>query len=137
MTLAQAEHVLHAKFETDQMADDRPNGCGFATIRGRRDPVSYMFDNGRIRRADLDIHGPKTSIRTAAGIGLGSSIAEIRRAYGKRVKSYPDAYDAPELDFEVKSADGKAAIVFETEHGRVRLIRAGRLPWAEYIEGCS
>jgi len=139
MTLDQAKRVLHGKFSI-QLPEDDPNGCGFLSIKGPFGPVSYMFDRGRIRRADIDIFDPggrKSAVKTAAGIGLGSSIADVRRAYGKRARFYPNAYDAPEPDAEIKSADGKSAIIFETSSGRVSYIRAGRLPWAEYIEGCS
>ena len=136
MTRAQAEEALHAKLSIEFPNGDGPTGCGIAQVAGRYTGISYMIEDGRITRADVDDKDTAGSIRTPAGIGLGSSIADIRRAYGKRAKSQPNTYEETEPDFEIKSADGKAAIVFETEHGRVARIRAGRLPSAEYVEGC-
>lgn len=137
MTVAQAEQALHAKISIQFVNDDGPNGCGIASVEGRDDPFSYMIENGRVTRADLGPEGVKSPVRTASGIGLGSDISEIRHAYGKRAKPLPNSYDETEPVFEVKSADGKAAMLFETEHGHVVRIHAGRLPSAEYIEGCS
>lgn len=137
MTVAEAEQALHAKLSIQFPNDDGPTGCGIAEVEGRDDPFSYMIEDGRVTRADLGGLGVKSAIRTANGIGLGSSVSEIRRAYGKRAKSHPNDYDNTEPDFEVKSGDGKAAMVFETQHGRVVRIHAGRLPSAEYIEGCE
>lgn len=136
MTLAQAEQALHAKLSIGFPNDDGPTGCGIAQIDGRNNPFSYMIENGRVTRADLGGEGVTSSIRTAKGIGLGSSISDIRRAYGKQAKSHPNAYEESEPDFEIKSTDGKAAMIFETEHGRVVRIHVGRLPSVEYIEGC-
>ena len=136
MSLAQAKQLLHGKFSIQPPSEDDPNGCGYLIANSRQGDVGYMFDKGRIRRADVE-NSPKSPIRTAAGIGVGSSVADIRRAYGERARSHPNAYSAPEPDFEIKSPDGKAAIIFETIEGRVALIRAGQLPWAEFIEGCS
>ena len=138
MTVAQAEQALHAKLSVEFPNDDGPTGCGIAGIEGRDNAAfSYMIEDGRVTRADLGGLGVRSAIRTANGIGLGSSIGEIRRAYGKSAKSHPNAYEETEPDFEIKSANGKAAIVFETEQGRVVRIHSGRLPSAEYIEGCD
>ena len=136
MTVAQVERALHAKLSIEFPNGDGPNGCGEASAKGSDEPLGYMFEGGRVTRVDFGGEGARSAIRTAKGIGLGSSIADIRRAYGAAAKAQTDVYtDQP--DFEVKSPDRKAAIVFETEHKKVVRIHAGRLPSAEYIEGCS
>lgn len=141
MTKVQAEQALHAKLRFEFLEDDGPNGCGMAVAKVGGGTVSYMIEKGRITRADIDVDRDgkvaNSKVRTAAGIGLGSSIADIRRAYGTRARSQPNAYDNANLDFEVKSPDGKAAMVFETGQAKVVRVRVGRLPSAEYIEGCS
>jgi hypothetical protein len=95
-----------------------------------------MVEHGRVTRADLGGEGAKSSIKTANGIGLGSTIAQIKRAYGRRGTWHPNTY-TDEPVFEIKSTNGRSAILFETERGRVIRIHAGRLPSAEYIEGCD
>ena len=137
MTRGQAEQALHAKLSFEFLNDHGPNGCGQADVKVGGGVVGYMIEKGRITRADVYDKAAKTTLKTVTGIGLGSSIGDIRRAYGRRVRSHPNAYDDANPDFEIKSADGKAAIVFETEHGHVARIHAGRLPAAEYIEGCA
>lgn len=134
MTVAQVERALHAKLSIEFPNGDGPDGCGEASARGREESLAYMFERGRVTRVDLA--GARSPVRTATGIGLGSSIADIRRAYGTAARAQTDVY-SEEPDFEVKSPDRKAAIVFETEHGKVVRIHAGQLPSAEYIEGCD
>jgi len=136
MTIPQAERALHAKLAPEAPPDDDSAECAIFDVKGRDLPFSYMVERGRVTRADLGGEGVRSPIRTASGIGLGSTIADIKRAYGKQGKWDPNAY-TDEPDFEIKSADGRSAIVFETERGRVVRIRAGRLPSAEYIEGCD
>ncbi|MGN6817264.1 MAG: hypothetical protein ACTHJR_01180 [Sphingomonas sp.] len=136
MTLRQTEQTLHAKLFMTSPSDSDSSGCAIAAVKGRDQPLSYMVEHGRITRADLEGRGVKSTIRTAGGIGLDSTIADIKRVYGRRGKWHSNAYD-DEPVFEIKSADGKAAILFDTEHGRVLRIHAGRLPSVEYIEGCE
>jgi hypothetical protein len=136
MTVAQAEKALHAELSMQFPPDSDSTECAIAVIKGRDRPFSFMVEHGRITRADLGGRGVKSPIKTASGIGLGSSIAEIKRAYGSRGKWHPNAYD-DEPVFEIKSVDNKSAILFVTERGRVIRIHAGRLPSAEYVEGCE
>lgn len=136
MTVVQAEKALHAKLSMQFPSDSDSTECAIAVVKGRNRPFSYMVEHGRITRVDLGGRGVKSVIKTASGIGLGSSIAEIKRAYGSRGKWHPNAYD-DEPVFEIKSVDSKSAILFETERGRVIRIHAGRLPSVEYIEGCE
>ena len=136
MTVRQAEHALHARLTMESPPDSDSSACAIFDVEGRDLPFSYMVEHGRVTRADLGGEGAKSSIKTANGIGLGSTIAQIKRAYGRRGTWHPNTY-TDEPVFEIKSTNGRSAILFETERGRVIRIHAGRLPSAEYIEGCD
>jgi len=136
MTVRQAEHALHAKLSMDSATDSDPSACAIFYVAAREVPITYMVEHGRVTRASLGGEGAKSSIKTANGIGLGSTIPQIKRAYGKQGAWHPNTY-TDEPVFEIKSTDGRSAILFDTERGRVIRIHAGRLPSAEYIEGCD
>ena len=136
MTLRQAESALHAKLTMNSETDSDPSICATFYVEGRDVPISYMFEHGRVTRAALGDEGAKSSIKTANGVGLGSTVAQIKRSYGRQGAWHPNTY-TDEPVFEIKSTDGRSAILFYTEQGRVTRIDAGRLPSAEYIEGCD
>jgi len=136
MTVRQAEHALHARLRMDSPPDRGSSSCAIFDVEGRDLPFSYMVEHGRVTRVDLEGEGAKSSIKTGNGIGLGSTIAQIKRAYGRRGTWHPNTY-TDEPVFEIKSTNGRSAILFETERGHVIRVRAGRLPSAEYIEGCD
>jgi len=136
MTLRQAEQALHAKLRINSETDSDPSICATFYAEGRDLPISYMFEHGRVTRAALGDEGATSSIKTANGIGLGSTLPQIKRAYGRQGTWHRNTY-TDEPVFEIKSTDGRSAILFYTERGRVTRIIAGRLPSAEYIEGCD
>ena len=80
---------------------------------------------------------PPSTTRTAAGIELGSSEAEIAAAYGPaRVAPHPYLEDGGHLVIVEGKRPG-SALVFETAAGRVTGFRAGRHPAVDYSEGCQ
>ena len=130
MTRVQAERAIASPLRIDYPDTDN-RSCGMAARRDGRDKsISYMIEGGRVTR--IDINGP--TIRTARGVGVGSTIAQLRKAYGQRLKSHPNQYtDQP--DFHVKGPRG-FGLIFETDDGRVVTMRGGRYPSVAYIESC-
>src|SRR5262249_52092648 len=58
--------------------------------------VGFMVSNGRLVRIDVvqdQPPAPKQTTKTDTGIGIGSTIADVRRAYGKHLKIEPHPYD--------------------------------------------
>lgn len=93
---------------------------------------SFMVNNGTVARVDVSVPG----YRTEAGAKVGDTEARIKKLYGGRVEVSPHEYvDGHYLT--VASKDGKHAIIFETDGKIVTYIRAGRVPEAGFIEGCS
>jgi hypothetical protein len=96
------------------------------------DPA-FMVSEGRIARVDVD----KPGIATAEGAQVGDSEARIMELY-RGAEVTPHKYgDEGDHYVTVLDADRGRALVFETWDGSVKMIRAGKLPEAEWIEGCS
>lgn len=96
------------------------------------DPA-FMVSDGRIARVDVDQPG----FATAEGATVGDSEARILELYPD-AEVTPHKYGDPGDHYlTVRDATGSHAMVFETAEGVVRQIRAGRLPEAGWIEGCS
>lgn len=143
MTRAQAERVLGAKLNMYFLDDTDPNACGTgARADGKNPDVIYMLEDGKIVRIDvitLDTGTPSAPpVRTAKGIGLGSTEAQVRAAYGAAVKVEPHPYlENAGHYLVVKSPGGKTGIIFETDLKKVIGFRAGVYPPVSYIEGCA
>ena len=101
--------------------------CAYRDLRGMRGLAL------RITGADAD--GPVqvislsqgSRIQTSAGISLGDSLDEVRRAYGAYLLDRP---------FDFWPEDGHAPTAQATDGARLVLIRLGRTPDVYAPEGC-
>jgi hypothetical protein len=149
MTIRQAEKALGAKLRVEKYSDDSgPDDCQYAFRADAKFPeVGYMLNARRIVRIDIEVpgYGPQHSpIRTAEGVGLGSTESAVKRAYGRTLKIEPHSYGGGEASSEpewhylvVDESDHKRGIIFETEGLKVTSFRAGKYPELGWIEGCS
>jgi hypothetical protein len=142
MTLAEVERALGTKLSMYYLDDTDPNACGTGNrADGKNADVYYLLEDGKLARIEivtLDTGTPTVpAIRTAKGIGLGSTEAQVKAAYpGVKVEPHPYLEDAGHY-MVVKSADGKTGIIFETDTKTVIEFRAGAYPQVGYIEGCA
>lgn len=93
-----------------------------------------MFSRSRVVRVDVR----DGTIETESGIRIGDQVGKIAKAYNGKVTVAPHQYiPEPEGKYlTVKSSNGKRAIRFETDNGRVVTFYAGRFPEVKYVEGC-
>jgi len=98
--------------------------CACVSPRGA--PFAFGVIDARI--AHVEVHGPGP--RTEEGVGVGSLLADVQRAYAGRIEL---SSDGRALTFEPR-ADW--AIVFETDGSRVTRFRAGRLGTAQRTPDC-
>ena len=90
---------------------------------------------GKIAR--VDVYEP--GYRTAAGVGVGSTEAEVKAVYRPFVRVTRHFYDPDGHYLIVRSPDpalSQYRIVFETDGTRVTSFRAGKLPEVEFVEHC-
>jgi hypothetical protein len=96
--------------------------------------VAFMFSRGRVARVDVR----EGTTETDSSIRIGDQIAKVTKAYGRKVTITPHQYiPEPEGKYlTVKSSNGKRAIRFETDNGRVVTYYVGRFPEVTFVEGC-
>ncbi len=99
-----------------------PDGAGVLDLRER----------GEVARVDVD----KPGYTTREGVQVGDSEADVRAAYGARLRIGPHEYEPKGHYMIVTTATGRR-IIFETNGRTVTLIRAGRSPEVDFVEGCS
>lgn len=132
MTVAEAERAGGRALPTVQ---DLGGGCTYVAPDGL-DGLAFMVTDGTIAR--LDVNLPAYATRSA--VRVGDLEDEVTAAYPDRIEREPHAFDegGSYLVFvPVQQADEDFRLVFETNGERVTYLRTGRLPEAEYIEGCA
>lgn len=122
--------LMHEGFELKARLGDYSE-CFEQPLKSNEN-ILIMFEHKRISR--IDILSPK--IKTNEGIGVGYTESQVKEIYGSQVKIEPHKYDDNGHYMTVKSRDEKNAIVMETDGRRITIIRTGRLPSVQYIEGC-
>jgi hypothetical protein len=132
MALADARAALG-----DSLIVAPPGGeCGFTTPRGAPAGVRFMVEQGKIVRVDVDSAG----VRTAAGVEVGMSEADVRGRYPVGLRVQPHKYDPKGRYLVVQGTepvDSARRLIFETDGQRVVRYRAGLTPAVEYVEGCA
>lgn len=134
MTRAQVAKVLGAPLQGEAIDDvdvcveqsaDRP------AYRG----LIFMFEDRRLTRISAD---RRSAFRTPSGIRAGATAAQVRRAYGRKLRSEPHQYlGRPAEYLTYWTVAGRRGVRFETdEKRRVERIHAGG-PSIEYVEGCA
>ena len=140
MTVREAERSLGRKLHAVYAPDG--NACETADLTVGNTIVLYMIEDRRITRIDVFGKGVKgkhtrSFIRTARGVGVGSTETDVLRAYGPRVVVTPHPYlEAQGHYLTVDDPGHRRGIIFETDHGVITSYRAGEYPSLGYIEGC-
>lgn len=95
-----------------------------------RKGIWLMFVDDVFRRVDVE-----RGARTDGGVAPGDPVARVYSAYSK-VASAPRPYQMDELSLTAAAPDGRHAIRFETEKGKIAVIFAGDAKPVQWIEGC-
>jgi len=115
-------------------------GCGEGGPKRPWIPgVGFMFVHGRLARISV-FEDTGTLPKSEAGVGVGSTVAEVKRAYGKRLRIEIRPYfteEDGEHDLVVNDAKRRRKLIFETFKGRIETFRAGVTGPVDYIEGCA
>lgn len=127
MTLDEARTA--AGVELTAFSDDLGNGCGYVRVRSGSPDLSFMVIEDRVVRVD---GGNQT--RTEAGVGVGSTEAQVQAAYPSATTSQHQ-YDTSGHYLTV--SQGAVSLVFETDGTRVTQLRGGENGPVSYVEGCA
>ncbi|MBW4331343.1 hypothetical protein KY084_10710 [Stakelama sp. CBK3Z-3] len=146
MTKAAVSAALGPDSNPDDVNGPDPASCEIYRPADAPQGMTVMLVDGRLARITL---ARGSDVKTSTGIGIGSPVSAIGRAYGARAKSSPHQYaDAPAEYRTVWSTGGGGGqayvqdpsargIRFEVnEEGRVQFIHAGG-PAIQYVEGCA
>ncbi len=134
MTRAQVARALGAPLRgeaiesVDICVEQSAQGAAFSG-------VVFMFENRRLTRISA---GSRSRLRTPAGIRVGATAAQVRRAYGRNLQAEPHHYIGRPAEYLTYwTVPGKRGVRFETsESRRVERIHAGG-PSIQYVEGCA
>jgi hypothetical protein len=117
-----------------------PAGCSIVVdYREEHLGISYMLEESRVTRISVDYYGNSPSpltIRTAAGIGLGSTEDEVMKAYADRIRVEPYDGDPSWHHLYVDEPDHSRGMAFDTDGKKVKSMRTGEYPSLRYAEGC-
>ena len=109
MTVEAAERSMGAKFAPISLPFSED--C-WITRRadGKDEAISYVIQNGKIVRIDFDPrNGQQMDLRTTVGIGIGSTEADIRRAY-KDISINRAPYEDEESEIEAAKERAKLGV---------------------------
>ena len=114
---------------------DSTDDCSYLRSRTVPRGVGLMFMHGQLVRIDVR----EGSIRTASGIGIGSSEDDVKRVYGSRITSQPHKYITGHylIYTTVDAKDKGLGMRFETDGRVVINYRTGHVDAVEMVEGCA
>lgn len=132
MTRAEVTRALHAKLRGE--AIESLDQCVEQNARSFPG-VTFLFEDKRLNR--ISIHKP-SKIQTPRGLGVSATAAQIKRAYGPRLKVEGHHYVGPPAQYLTYwTKPQKRGIRFETgTNRRAEVIHAGGQS-ITYVEGCA
>jgi hypothetical protein len=98
--------------------------------------LNMMVSGGRVVRIETE----DRRYRTASGVRVGMTEAEIRRIYGPAMRVEPHPYTGPQGHYLILRARGAPyGLIVETDPdtGRATQFRVGLWQAVQLIEGCS
>jgi hypothetical protein len=130
MTLPRLNAALHEKFSMPKNKEEQK--C-FYVQPTNHEHTSFMIENGRLVRVDVDAAG----IPTNEGVQVGDSEEHIRDVYGARLRVEPRGDSEDRNYLTVRSKDGRYGVRFEPEKGKILHLYAGLFKPLQRSEGCS
>lgn len=129
MQIDRLERAVHSALPYNPYAN---HGCSVVTAP-EVEPfgISYVIEQKILTRINVDFYGsdPRPlTIKTEAGVGLGSAEGDVTKAYGSRVRIAPNAADPTWHTLYVDEPDHTRGIIFETDGKKVKSIRVGEYP---------
>lgn len=132
MSQAQIQQAIGGDVVAGAAATPEEQSCYYLRAEGEFAGIGFMMDTDRLVRYDV----LRSGIRTATGIGIGSTQPDVVAAYDLPVTNMAHKYT--DGRYLVLEADSGFKLLFETDgSGVVTRYRSGREPQVSYVEGCS
>lgn len=133
MTRQQVERALHIRLKGEPI--DSEQACVEVQPVGRDQGIWFMFQNYKLTRISI---GDPSGVTTPRGIGIGATAAEVRRAYGKKLRAEPHHYEGLPSEYLTYWVRPETrGVRFETNSKRrVQTIHAGN-GTIQLVEGCA
>jgi hypothetical protein len=133
MTVAQASQAAGTRLVS--LGGSPNNECYYVKPQSNPKDIAFMVTNNRISRVDIF----KGNISTGKGARIGDTEARIKSLYPGQIRVSKHKYtNGNYLTFVPRDASDKNyRLIFETDGKRVTQFRSGKLPEAEFVEGCS
>ena len=112
---------------------DGGGDCEFVRPESAPTGLLVMLVEGTVRSVDVS----STGIETVAGIGVGSTEEEVRKAYPWTRVQLHKYTSGHYLIIDIGGVDGTRRLIFETDGMRVTRYRVGRIPEVDWVEGCA
>ena len=93
---------------------EKKNKHGVEKIEYKYYDFEIKFINGKVCEIEVDDH---SNARTAAGIGVGSTVSDVERIYGRADSIHKDKY--------IYYADNRIGFVCEIKNGYVHEFKCG------------
>jgi len=134
MTRAQVSKLLHVELEGDFFA----GGDSCQELVAPNDSLAglyFMFEDDRLTRITAS---EPSAVATPRGIHAGSTLGEVKKAYGAVLKAEPHKYEDPPAEYLTYwLKPDRSGVRFEVNpQGKVESIHAGSSS-IQYVEGCA
>jgi len=133
MTLRELQRAFGGRLTNSDGTSESDSCWVYHRGDGSDKEVGYMIERGQLTRIEVSAEGSPTT-QTESGIEIGSSLAELRRAYGAKLLVERNTQGDR---FILNAPDHRRAIIFETDGRVVTTFRVGIYPSVTYNEGCE
>jgi hypothetical protein len=132
MTVDQAQRRTGQRIDNNLFTPG-DDSCGIAQLFPRSLGVNMQTTNLRIWVINVSEPG----IATRSRIEVGDTVADLRRAYGSRLRSEPNKYTPKARDYWVTFPRNRKLKFFTTPKRVITQISSGRKPEVDFVEGCA
>ncbi|HKH50053.1 MAG TPA: hypothetical protein VKM72_35830 [Thermoanaerobaculia bacterium] len=135
MTPEEAASIIGDPLSVSEDWGGTSESCYYVKPEHGPEGIYFMVIGGRIERVDI----ANSQISSRSGARVGSSEDLIHKLFAGRleVEGHADDEGGRSLVFTPRDeSDRSYRMIFDTNGGEVTMIRAGRIPAVQYVEGC-
>jgi hypothetical protein len=132
MTVDQAQRRTGQRIENNLFTPGDTT-CGIAQLFPKS--LGVNMQTTKLRIWVINVSDP--GITTRAGIEVGDTVQDLRRAYRSRLRSHANKYTPKARDYWVAFPRNRKLVFYADPQKQITQISAGRKPEIDFVEGCS